>query len=175
MLIELIAFVLVSLGLTFVSWKSLRQPRSHGFYRFFAWVSILALILLNAESWFRDPFSALQIISWLLLTCSIILVVYGLYMLRVAGQPKGGLEDTTHLVVVGAYKYIRHPVYSSLLFLAWGVFLKDVSLLSGAMMLAASLFLIATARVEERENLEKFGPEYADYMKKTTLFIPYLL
>jgi protein-S-isoprenylcysteine O-methyltransferase Ste14 len=174
-LIKLIIFVLISAGLVYVSWKPLRQPRSHGFYRFFAWESILALILVNAEAWFHDPFSVLQVISWLLLICSIVLVTYGIYLLHVIGRPRTGIEDTTRLVIVGIYKYIRHPLYSSLLFLAWGAFLKDVSPLSSALVLAASLFLIATARVEESENLEKFGSEYADYMKKTTMFIPYIL
>lgn len=174
-LTKAIIFVLVSAGLVYVSWKHLRQPRSHGFYRFFAWESILALILVNAEAWFRDPFSFLQIISWLLLIGSIILVAYGFYLLRVIGRPRTGIEDTTRLVIVGIYKHIRHPLYSSLLLLAWGAFLKDVSALSSAPVLVASLFLITTARVEERENVEKFGSEYADYMKKTTMFIPYLL
>jgi len=38
----------------------------------------------------------------------------------------------------------------------------------------ASAFLFATARVEEAENLHKFGEEYASYMSKTKMFIPYL-
>jgi protein-S-isoprenylcysteine O-methyltransferase Ste14 len=133
------------------------------------------LILVNTDVWFHDPFLILQIISWLLLISSIIMAAYGFYLLKVVGRPKQGIEDTTQLVIVGAYKYVRHPLYSSLLFLAWGAFLKQVSLLSGLLVLAASLLLIATARVEEREDLEKFGADYADYMKRTTMFIPYVL
>jgi protein-S-isoprenylcysteine O-methyltransferase Ste14 len=37
-----------------------------------------------------------------------------------------------------------------------------------------SAFLIATAKVEETENLEKFGSDYAVYMKTTKMFIPFL-
>ena len=33
----------------------------------------------------------------------------------------------------------------------------------------------ATARAEEREMLEKFGAEYAAYMKKTRMFVPFLV
>jgi len=175
MLLKIAIFILVSAGIIIVSWKSLGQPRSHGFYRFFAWEIILALILVNINVWFHDPLSILQIISWLLLILSIIMAAHGFYLLKAIGNPERGIEDTTRLVIVGAYKYIRHPLYSSLLFLAWGAFLKEVSLLSGLLVLAASLLLIATARVEEGEDLDKFGADYADYMKKTTMFIPFVL
>ena len=47
-----------------------RQPRSHGFYRFFAWEAILGLFLLNVDFWFRDPFAWYQIIAWTLLFAS---------------------------------------------------------------------------------------------------------
>lgn len=172
--LKLAILVVVSVGILVVSWQSLRNPRSHGFYRFFAFESILILILLNLEHWFSDPFSVHQIVSWLLLLCSIVLATNGFYLLHVIGRPKSGIESTTTLVMVGAYKYIRHPLYSSLLFLTWGVFFKDVSLLNGALALVATAFLIATAKMEEAENLQKFGADYAAYMKTTRMFIPFL-
>jgi protein-S-isoprenylcysteine O-methyltransferase Ste14 len=174
LLVKLIIFAVANAGILFVSWKPLRNPRSHGFYRFFAFESILVLFLLNVEHWFRGPFSAFQIVSWLLLLSSLVLAVHGFYLLCVIGRPKSGIESTTTLVIVGAYKHIRHPLYSSLLFFAWGVFFKDPSLLGGILAVAATAFLAATAKVEEVENLQKFGAEYAAYMKTTRMFIPFL-
>ncbi len=171
---KLIIFAAVSAGVVFVSWPSLRHRHSHGFFRFFAFESILVLIVLNVEHWFRDLCSPLQIISWLLLFSSLILAVHAFYLLRVIGRPKGGIEHTTTLVMLGAYKYIRHPLYASLLLLGGGVFFKDPSLLGGVLALAATAFLIATARVEETENLPKFGADYAAYMKATKRFLPFL-
>ena len=173
-IIKLAIFVVVSVGIFVVSWKSLHNPRSHGFYRFFAFETILVLILLNLEHWFSDPFSVNQIVSWLLLLCSIVLAAHGFYLLRVMGRPKSGIEGTTSLVMVGAYKYIRHPLYSSLLFLAWGVFFKDMSIIDGVLALVATAFLLATAKIEEAENVQKFGGEYAVYMKSTKMFVPFL-
>jgi len=161
-------------GITLLSWASLRNPHSHGFFRFFAFESILALILLNLEHWFRTPLSVPQIVSWFSLLGSLVLALHGFYLLRVIGRPKGGIEKTTALVMVGAYKYIRHPLYASLLLLGWGAYLKNPSLFSALLVLATSAFLIATARVEEVENLEKFGADYAVYMKTTKMFIPFL-
>ena len=50
------------------------MPRSHGFYRFFAWECIAAIIILNIDGWFVDPGSWHQLISWFLLVLSIALV-----------------------------------------------------------------------------------------------------
>ena len=92
-IIKLIIFAVGSLVIVFLSWKSLRHLSSHGFFRFLVFESISALVLLNIEYWFRHPFSALQIVSWLLLLASLILVSYGFYMLRMFGRPKGGIDD----------------------------------------------------------------------------------
>jgi protein-S-isoprenylcysteine O-methyltransferase Ste14 len=172
--LKFILFLVISAAILFVSWSSFRNWRSHGFYRFFAFESILILFLLNGEYWFRNPFAAHHIISWLLLIFSLFLVGQGFYMLRVAGKPKGHFENTTTLVRRGAYRYIRHPLYSSLLFLGWGVYLKDLSLLGSILVLLATAFLAATAKVEEAENIQKFGEDYAAYMKTTKRFIPFL-
>jgi protein-S-isoprenylcysteine O-methyltransferase Ste14 len=174
-MLEWTIFAIVSAGIVFLSWKSLRKPYSHGFFRFFAFESILVLILLNAKHWFREPFSALQVISWLLLLSSLAMAVHGFYLLRMSGKPATGIENTTVLVKRGAYKYIRHPLYSSLLLLTLGVFIKDPSLFPGITVLVASAFLVATARVEEVENLQKFGAKYANYMKTTKMFFPFLI
>ncbi len=169
-----IIFGVVALSIVLVSWPALRQPRSHGFPRFFAFMAILGLFVLNVDHWFTDPFTPLHMVSWALLTASLVLAVHGFYLLRVVGLPKEGFKDTTTLVRVGAYRYIRHPLYSSLLWLAWGICLKDPSLLSIGLALAATAALVVTARIEEAENLRRFGDDYAAYMKKTKLFIPHL-
>jgi protein-S-isoprenylcysteine O-methyltransferase Ste14 len=173
-MIQLVIFGVASMGILWLSWPSLRDLRSHGFYRFFAFESILGLLALNIEHWLRDPFSVTQIIAWVLLLLSLFLVIHGFYLLRKVGQPEGEFENTTTLVRVGVYRYIRHPLYSSLLLGAWGIFFKDTSWLGGILALAASVFLWATARVEEAENLGKFGVDYAEYMRTTKRFIPFL-
>jgi protein-S-isoprenylcysteine O-methyltransferase Ste14 len=180
---ELMLFVLASAGIVYISRASFRAPRSHGFYRFFAFEAILALILLNVGYWIRDPFSLHQIISWMFLTVSAFLVVHAVHLLRLIGKPDAkrrddaatiAFEKTTRLVVIGAYRYIRHPMYSSLLFLAWGALFKDLSWLSGVLALTATAFLVATAKTEEAENIRFFGPPYQTYIRQTKRFIPFL-
>ena len=120
---KIIAFVVLSLVLVYISRGSLRAPRSHGFYRFFAWEFILALFLLNVDVWFQDPGSWHQLISWFLLILSIVPLVFGIRALRARGKPTQqregepqllAFEKTSTLVTTGIYRYIRHPLYSSL-------------------------------------------------------------
>jgi protein-S-isoprenylcysteine O-methyltransferase Ste14 len=175
-------FVLASACILRLSWGSLRFPRSHGFSRFFAFEFIAALVVLNAPHWFRDPFAPRQLVSWVLLFGSIWPAVVGLSLLRTYGRPsreasdptKLAFERTTALVTTGMYRYIRHPMYASLLGLAWGTALKDLSAASVALVLAASVSLLATALAEERESIAQFGPSYVEYMKTTRRFIPFL-
>ena len=83
-------------------------------------------------------------------------------------------ENTVSIVGVGVYRWIRHPLYASLLCLAWCAGLKNMSATSVGLTVAASGFLVATAIVEESENLRFFGESYAAYMKTTRRFVPYL-
>jgi protein-S-isoprenylcysteine O-methyltransferase Ste14 len=174
-IIHLFLLVIFSSMLLAIFWSNLRNPRRHGFYRYLAFETLLVMVVFNADNWFQNPFSPWQIISWILLIASAILAVHGFYLLRVIGKPEGNLEATTQLVKQGAYRLIRHPLYDSLLLLGLGIFFKDPSWAGGSLVIALVAFLIATARVEEAENLEHFGSVYAEYMKETKLFIPYII
>lgn len=176
-MLKIILFGVVTLGLFFFSRPYLRDIRAHGFYRFFAFESILVLILLNLEHWFFNPFSVHQMVSWILLLVSLGFAIQGFYLLILIGKPKwGGFEKTTELVKCGLYRYIRHPLYASLILMGWGIFFKDPSSFFGLFLtMANTIFLFATAKMEEVENLRKFDSQYADYMKSTKMFIPFVI
>lgn len=179
---EVIAFAVATLGFAWLTRSSLRSVRSHGLYRFFAWEAIVVLALLNLDYWFHEPLSPHQLASWSLLTICSYLVIHGAFLLRRVGKPDPkrtdpallDIERTTKLVTVGAYRYIRHPLYSSLLFLAWGVFFKQLSWPGLSLAMIATFFLTMTAKVEEAENIRFFGSAYQDYMKQTKMFVPFL-
>ncbi len=181
-LVRTLLFVLLSVVFFAISWKPLHNPRCHGFYRFFAFEGILFLVLHNYPFWFDRWYAPKQIVSWLLLSASILFVVQGLYMLRTVGGAKAredapenfAFENTVNLVTGGIYRYIRHPMYSSLMLLAWGAFLKHFSLLGLAVVAATTVFLVVAGYIEEQENLEFFGPVYLEYRKTTKMFLPFL-
>ena len=183
-MIRITIFVALSIAVAYLSRSCLIRPRSHGFFRFFAWECIIALLLLNALRWFRDPFTLHQLVSWFLLCGSVVPLLLGVRALQADGQPDSsrsdevplyGIEKTTQLVTSGVFKYIRHPLYCSLMLLAWGAFLKDLSPVGSGLVLGATLFLVVTAKVEEIENIHYFGDSYREYMRRTTMFIPFLI
>jgi protein-S-isoprenylcysteine O-methyltransferase Ste14 len=116
------------------------------------------------------------------LAVSLVLVVEGVRLLRKIGDSTKPPEDssdfqfehTSTLVTTGVYRYIRHPMYASLFFLTWGAVAKQMGFASVVAGLLATVCLIATARAEERENVERFGKAYREYMARTKRFVPFL-
>lgn len=180
---DLGAFLVGSALLVWFSRKALRHTKSHGFYRFFAGEAILAQLLLNHEPWGTQPLSPHQITAQVLQLLSLLLVTLGLLSLLrqgKAGQQRSdpalyGFEKTTALVSSGIYKYIRHPMYASLLALGWAGYFQEPSLLGTAISLFASYCLLRTAKAEEQECLAYFGAQYAEYRQRTRMFIPYVI
>jgi len=182
-MIRIVLFTVGTLFFLYVSRRSLLNPKTHGFYRFFVFEGNLALVLLNHPYWFVDPLSPLHILSWLLLAVSISFIVHALMMLKKQGghgdrpdTPENHpFENTVNVVDTGLYRYIRHPMYSSLLFLGWGACLKNITPLTVGLVLGVSAFLFLAARVEERENIRFFGSSYRAYMKRSRMFVPWIL
>ena len=158
------------------SWfYSIRQKRYHGIPRFFSFESIFILVVLNIKIWFHDPFSFLQICSWIFLILSAYFGIAGVVLLTSKGKSGTNFEETTVLVKSGIYQYIRHPLYFSLFLLGTGVMLKNpgfLQIILGFINLAA---VFITSRVEEKEMIKKFGNSYREYMRETKMFIPWIL
>jgi len=134
----------------------------------------LVLVLLNSATWFQNPFSWNQSISWIFLFSSLLLAIHGFRLLKIAGSPNKDIEDITKLVTTGIYRYIRHPLYFSLVLGGIGAFLKDPDITGLFLLLSLFIFIYCTARVEEKENLDKFGSVYHNYMENSKMFIPFL-
>jgi protein-S-isoprenylcysteine O-methyltransferase Ste14 len=158
------------------SWfLSVRDKRYHGISRFFAFESIFLLTLLNLKVWFRDPFTPLQILSWIILILSLYPVITGYLLLKRKGNPDNNFENTSVLVRSGIYGYIRHPLYMSVFLLGTGIMLKDPGKIQIILAIINLMAVYITAKIEEKEMITKFGDDYRSYMKETKMFIPYIL
>jgi protein-S-isoprenylcysteine O-methyltransferase Ste14 len=147
-----------------------------------AWITFIALVLLNIEVWFSDPWSLHQVISWVLLLLSVAAVTWGAISLKLGqsgyrrvDRTLIGFEGTTQLIEFGAYRYVRHPMYSSFLLGGLGVLLKDVSWPGVLLTSVVFLCAILAAIMEEQENIRFFGHAYASHMKRTKMFLPLVL
>src|SRR5690606_17041106 len=165
-----------------LSRHALRKPRSHGFYRFIAFECVLALVLVNFPMWQVEPLSPRQIASWIVLQGSLLLVIHAVYLLGSVGRPNTSRSDaellpferTSALVTVGAYRYIRHPMYAALLMFAVGAYLKHISLASTLLISGTGVALLFTALRDEVECCEYFGEAYVRYMKTSKRFVPFI-
>jgi len=179
---RIIIFLIFSIPVILVSWRSLTRFKSHGFFRFFAWECILWLFASNYKFWFHDPFSFNQIVSWILLIIAGYLVIAGVILMHKFGKPGKTrdektlfeFEKTTELVDSGIFQYIRHPLYASLVYLTWAVFLKNISVELLVVAFFSTVLLYFTARYDEKECIAFFGEKYREYMKKSKMFIPYI-
>jgi len=172
---NIIALITGTILIILFSWfLSIKYKRYHGIARFFAFESVFLLTLLNYRVWFSDPFSPLQLLSWVLLIISLYAVITGYLLLKRLGRPDSNFENTSQLVKTGIYKYIRHPLYLSVFLLGTGIMLKNPAKLQLVLSVVNLVAVYITARIEEGEMTAKFGAAYTDYMKESRMFIPFI-
>ena len=114
---------------------------------------------------------------------SLVFVLSAVFIMREKGRVSKqrqdhtllGFEKTTELIESGIFKHVRHPMYSSLMFLAWGILLRHIDAMLIMVALIATWSCVFAAWVEEKENVAYFGEKYRHYMLKTKMFIPYVI
>lgn len=95
-------------------------------------------------------------------------VMHGAGLQALPYPPEGGT-----LLHTGPYRFVRHPIYSGAVFIAFGWAIWRHGWLT--LVYAALLFLLfdAKARREERWLVEKF-PSYAGYQRRVRKLVPFL-
>lgn len=78
------------------------------------------------------------------------------------------------LVKTGVYKYIRHPQYTGLLLLSFGMMVEWATLPLLLMYPVMIFMYVRLAKREERDMLNEFGDDYRKYMKSTKMFLPFI-
>jgi protein-S-isoprenylcysteine O-methyltransferase Ste14 len=109
--------------------------------------------------------------GWLLIALGAFLGIAGWIALgrNMTAYPRPPARS--ELVRQGIYGRVRHPLYSSLIHLAFGWALIRQSWPALAVAVLLTLFLDAKARYEERWLLRQF-PEYAGYSERVRRFVP---
>lgn len=70
----------------------------------------------------------------------------------------------------GLYRLMRHPIYSASMLILWLLPMMTLNLL--ALNVGITLYFIVGSILEERKLLKEFGPAYADYRRRTPMFVP---
>lgn len=86
-----------------------------------------------------------------------------------------GLSSDHELVISGPYKFVRHPIYTSMLFVLWGTgfMITPWPLL----LLATIVFMIGTeirVRIEDRLLALRFGDQFREYQRRVPAYIRFV-
>ena len=131
-------------------------------------VMIAYTLLWQAHFWERKPHAWQFALSILLFALAALLSWTGALTLGRQRRVDAGLNADHELVTAGPYRFIRHPIYSSLLcvLLATGTLVTPWWLFVPALF----LFIVGTEiRVRSEENLlaGHFGDRFTDYKGNT--------
>ena len=119
------------------------------------------------------PFAAIQSAAFgtTLCTLGLLLMLAAFVSLRaviqVAPEPKAG----GHLVTGGLYRWLRHPIYSGMVLLFVGLFLRKPTAAVGIASAVIITFLFVKALFEEQLLQERY-PDYAEYKARSWGIIP---
>jgi len=81
------------------------------------------------------------------------------------------LDEKKELVISGAYKYSRHPIYFfSIVFIGAR---PSMNVFSFTIFVLAVLYFIIGAYYEEKKLVGFFGNEYSEYKKNVPMIVPY--
>jgi len=93
--------------------------------------------------------------------------LFGLRQAWAAGRP----EAPERLLIVGPYRFIRHPLMACLLAFLWAqpVMPPTLALLSGGL----TVYIAVGVFFEERDLLRRFHPQYAAYRRRVPALVPW--
>lgn len=133
----------------------------------------IAPILPGLPRW-SAPWSALTLVLGLPLFLSgSVLVLVGLANLGRNLSPLPHPKEDAQMVETGAYKIVRHPIYSGIILGATGYALFTTSLLALILSLILFVFFDLKSRREEKYLAGKFS-QYADYQQRVKKLIPFI-
>jgi protein-S-isoprenylcysteine O-methyltransferase Ste14 len=83
-------------------------------------------------------------------------------------------KENQELITTGPYKFVRHPIYSSMLLMLIGTILYYGYLFLLVIFAIVAVTFIWRTKKEEKIMTKLFGKKYQNYMKRTKRLIPFV-
>ena len=134
--------------------------------------AVLIAALVLAPRW-ADAWSVsvpVTIAGWCVAVLGLGLLLVAFPQLGRALTPLPEPRADGELTTSGLYRWVRHPIYSGVLAMAWGWTLAHLSWLTTVVAVTLTLLLNAKARYEEGLLRERY-PDYAAYSQRTPRFV----
>ena len=133
----------------------------------------VAPFLFGSTQW-RGPFNRIaQIAGVILALIGVVIAFWGVGSLgnNLTAVPKP--KSNAQMVQKGAYRLVRHPIYSGIILAGFGWALLNNSLLALCVALVLFLFFDVKSRQEEKWLVEKYQ-NYAEYQQQVKKLLPLL-
>ncbi len=130
--------------------------------------SAILLLIVNAN------INNINTYSLILFIASTIIGVIAIINMKISNlniMPE--LKDNHKLATNGIYKYIRHPMYTSVILLCLGFLLTEITTVNIIAMLVLIIDLFLKSRLEEKLLEQRFN-SYKDYKNSTYRFLPFI-
>lgn len=141
------------------------------------WTAALLLYVAGVR-WFDYAFSLPQWARWVGVLLMVLCLPLSQWIYRTLGvhfSKKLELRPDHRLVDFGPYRYVRHPMYSTLFLCATATCLISASAL--VMVTTGAVVIVILLRIKSEESmlLERFGETYRRYQLRTGVLVPKLL
>jgi len=84
------------------------------------------------------------------------------------------LKKDAQLITAGIYAYIRHPMYTSVVTMMFGILISTPTWYEVILFSLLLITLYLKAKREEKPLIQAFS-DYSDYKKRTKYFVPFVL
>jgi len=138
--------------------------------------AITTLIYLIAPQLMRwSALPMLMGLRWIGVIAGLVTITLFLWVHRALGENWSTSMQTKEqhtLVTSGPYRWVRHPMYTTMFVWTLAFFLLSANWFVGITWLALSILATSRAGEEEAALIEEFGAEYQAYMRRTARFLP---
>ena len=146
---------------------------------FIIFAALIGTILVAAFLQELKPFVTIagisQVVGIILLALGVFLRFWGIVHLKSQFTRYVTVREGDEIVSTGPYRKLRHPLYTGLLFIALGMALFFTSAIAAVLGGVAMVWaLLKRINYEERLLIEKFGPDYQQWMKQRARLIPFI-
>jgi protein-S-isoprenylcysteine O-methyltransferase Ste14 len=135
---------------------------------------VFAVVVLFGPSGARFPLGpAARTAGYVLCGIGLVLLFAAISRIGQSIQIAPAPKQEATLVTTGVYRWFRHPIYTSIVMVVLGLFLKKPTFGVATIAAVVILFLLIKVKFEERLLLARY-PEYADYMRRAWGIVPWL-
>jgi len=132
-------------------------------------------LLWQNRFWIRSPHVWRTTLSVIFLILAAVLSWSSARTLGRQWRFDAGLNVDHELVTSGAYRFVRHPIYSSMLCMLLGTGFMVAPML--VLAISAVIFIVGTeirVRIEDNLLASRFGDRFIEYQRTVGAYIPFL-